>query len=107
MKFVFLVQGGIPPQDEGEKYIQAFGSWIGELRQKGIITGGLPPLARSGKVVSPTTVDSFQFTQTSVSGCIEIEAASLEEAVESAKGCPNMQYGGKVEVRDLMDMSGI
>jgi hypothetical protein len=107
MKFVLLVQGGIPPQEETDMYIQAFGSWIGGLRQKGIITGGLPPLARSGKVVSPTSVDAFQFTQNSVSGCIELEAASLDEAVEHAKGCPNMQYGGKVEVRDLMDMSGL
>ncbi len=42
MKFVFLFRGGIATQAEGEKYIQAFRSWIGELTQKGILKGGLP-----------------------------------------------------------------
>ena len=106
MKFVFLFQGGIAPQAEGEKYIQAFRSWIGELTQKGILKGGLP-LARSGKIVSQNTVESFQFSQESVSGYAEVEVASLDEALEIAKGCPSIQYGGKVEVRDLMNMQGM
>jgi hypothetical protein len=106
MKFVLLFQGGIAPQEESEKYIQAFRSWIGELTRKDILKGGLP-LARSGKIVSQNTVESFQFSQDSVSGYAEVEAASLDEAIEIAKGCPNIQYGGKVEVRDLMNMQGM
>ena len=106
MKFVLLFHGGIAPQGEGEKYIQAFRSWMGELIQNGILKGGLP-LARSGKIVSQNTVDSFQFSQDSVSGYAEVEAASLDEALEIAKGCPSLYYGGKVEVRDLMNMSGM
>jgi hypothetical protein len=42
-----------------------------------------------------------------VSGYAEVEAASLDEALEIAKGCPNIQDGGKVEIRDLMNMSGM
>ena|SRR6266566_5528382 len=106
MKFVFLFRGGIATQAEGEKYIQAFRSWIGELTQKGILKGGLP-LARSGKIVSQNAEESFQFSQDSVSGYAEVEAASLDEAIEIARGCPNIQYGGKVEVRDLMNMQGM
>lgn len=106
MKFVLLFHGGIAPQAEAEKYIQAFRTWTGELTQKGILKGGLP-LARSGKIVSQNSVDSFQFSQESVGGYVEVEAASLEEAVEIAKGCPNIHYGGKVEVRDLMNMPGM
>jgi hypothetical protein len=106
MKFVLLFHGGIAPQGEGEKYIQAFRSWMGELIQNGILKGGLP-LARSGKIVSQNTVDSFQFSQDSVSGYAEVEVASLDEALEIAKGCPSIHYGGKVEVRDLMNMPGM
>jgi hypothetical protein len=106
MKFVFLFHGGIAPRAEAEKYIQDFRSWTSELAQKGILTGGLP-LARSGKIVSQNTVDSFQFSQDSVSGYAEVEAASLDEALEIAKGCPSIHYGGKVEVRDLMNMPGM
>ena len=106
MKFVFLFHGGIVSQAESEKYIQAFSSWIGELTQKDILKGGLP-LARSGKIVSQNAVESFQLTQDTVSGYAEVEAASLAEAIEIAKGCPNIQYGGKVEVRDLMNMQGM
>ena len=106
MKFVFLFHGGIAPQADAEKYIQAFRSWMGELTQKGILKGGLP-LSRSGKIVSQNIEESFQFSQDSVSGYAEIEAASLDEAIEIARGCPNIQYGGKVEVRDLMNMPGM
>ncbi|MGZ6384018.1 MAG: hypothetical protein ACXWOL_01165, partial [Ktedonobacteraceae bacterium] len=62
-----------------EKYIQTFRSWMGELTQKGTLKGGLP-LARSGKIVSQNTVDSFQFSQESVSGYAEVEVVSLDEA---------------------------
>ena len=72
-----------------EKYIQAFRSWMGELTQKGILKGGLP------------------FSQESVTGYAEVEATSLDEAIEIARGCPSIQYGGKVEVRDLMNMPGM
>ena len=106
MKFVFLFHGGIAHQAEAEKYIQAFRSWTGELAQKGILKGGLP-LARSGKIVSQNTLDSFQFSQESVSGYAEVDVASLDEAIEIARGCPSIQYGGKVEVRDLMNMQGM
>jgi len=106
MKFVFLFHGGIVPQAESEKYIQAFSSWMGELVQKGILKGGLP-LGRSGKIVSQNTVDSFQFSQESVGGYAEVEVASLDEALKIATGCPSLHYGGKVEVRDLMDLPGM
>jgi hypothetical protein len=106
MKFVLLFHGGIAPQAEAEKYIQAFRTWTGELTQKGKLKGGLP-LARSGKIVSQNAVDSFQFSPESVGGYAEVEAASLDEAVEIAKGCPNIHYGGTVEVRDLMNMPGM
>ena len=64
-------------------------------------------LARSGKIVSQSTMENFQLSQDSVSGYAEIETASLDEAIEIAKGCPNIKYGGKVEVRDLMNMQGM
>jgi hypothetical protein len=105
MKLVFLFRKELP-QEEAEKYIPAWRSWTQDLTQKGILKGGLP-LTPSGKVVSQNTVESFQLSQDTVTGYAEIEAVSFDEAIEIAKGCPNMQYGGKVEIREPMNMEGM
>ncbi|WP_234571211.1 YciI family protein [Rhodohalobacter sp. 614A] len=38
-----------------------------------------------------------------VTGYYLIKASSLEEATELAKGCPVLQLGGSIEVREIME----
>ena len=103
MKFVFLYRGGNAPQEEQEKYMTAWGMWIGSLVQRGTQKSGLP-VQQEGKVISSTGAEDYTSSDGDVNGYSEIEAASLDEAVEVAKGCPNLVYGGKVEVRQAQDM---
>jgi hypothetical protein len=37
-----------------------------------------------------------------IGGYLIVKANSLDEAVEAAKSCPNLLYGGNVEVRAVM-----
>jgi hypothetical protein len=39
-----------------------------------------------------------------IGGYLIVKANSLEEAVEMAKSCPNLEYGGNVEVRAVMNI---
>lgn len=46
----------------------------------------------------------FTETKEIIAGFYLIEAADNAEAVEVAKGCPVLAYGGAVEVREIMEM---
>jgi hypothetical protein len=39
-----------------------------------------------------------------IGGYVIIKAVSLDEAVKIAQDCPNLLYGGKVEVRSVMSI---
>lgn len=39
-----------------------------------------------------------------VGGYLIVKANTLDEAVEMAKSCPNLIYGGNVEVRSVMSI---
>ncbi len=40
-----------------------------------------------------------------VGGSMLVKAENIEEAIEMAKGCPTLQIGGKVEVRETMQVN--
>jgi hypothetical protein len=40
-----------------------------------------------------------------IGGYFLIKAENLEEAVEISKGCPGFEFGGTVEVREVMEVS--
>jgi hypothetical protein len=85
--------------------IQAWQSWIGQLAGQGkfVSTQQLLP---QGKVVSGggkvITDGPHIEAKELVGGDMVVKAASLDEAVELAKGCPVLAHGGKVEVRAIM-----
>ena len=102
MKFLFLYRGGNAPQEKMEEYMKSWETWMTELTQKGVYKSGIP--VSGGKVVTSTDVQDYQSSEGDVNGYSEIEAASIDEAVELAKGCPGLPYGGTIEVRTGMDM---
>jgi len=42
-----------------------------------------------------------------VGGFVIVSAESVDDALALAKGCPALASGGKVEVRDIMDLEGM
>ena len=110
-KFMFLFRGGnhaILSPEEMQAHMQHWFKWMDELRAKDILvaTGPLQPvgmqLAGRGKTV---TDGPYVEAKEMVGGYTIITAGSLEDAVEIAKDCPNLDVDGKVEVRPFREIT--
>jgi hypothetical protein len=107
--FMFIFRNG--PEllgyspEQMQQHMQKWFAWIEELRAKNIYVAG-EPLTPAGKVVkgAKALVTDGPFTESKelVGGFFIIKAASLEEATAIAKGCPDLQINGSVEIREVM-----
>ena len=78
--------------------------WIGGIAAQNKLTDRGNRLVPSGKVLKPGNVITdgpYTEIKESLAGYSIVKAASLEEATELAKGCPGLQLGGTVEVREI------
>ncbi len=60
-----------------------------------------------GKTIKPNNVITdgpYAEVKEMVGGYLIVKANTLDEAVEIAKSCPNLIYGGNVEVRSVMSI---
>jgi hypothetical protein len=103
--YLFLFRNNVWYQDltpvELEEAMNRFNAWFEKVNREGKVKGG-GPLAAAGKTVtSAHTVTDGPFAESkeAVAGFFVMQAASLEEAVEVAKGCPGLEFGQTVEVR--------
>lgn len=111
--FLYLFRGGNETykalsQEEQQAHMQAWGAWMGGLQEKGQLLDGLP-LAEEGKVVENRgeiiTNGPFAEGAEVVGGYLIVSAKDLDQAVEVSKGCPIFDYGGNIEVREIMSMN--
>jgi len=88
-------------QDDIAQHVQ----WVEALVQNGNFKGG-NPLTPAGKYVKGNdkviTDGPYTEAKEGVSGFYFLLAHSLEEATEIAKGCPSLQVGGTVEIREII-----
>jgi hypothetical protein len=99
----FYVGGGMPEtEEESAKVMKAWEDWYKDLGSA-LVDGGYPfgPMAKS--VASDGTVSDGP-AGTMSSGYTIVEAASLDDAAEMAKGCPNLLSGGQVSVFETFDV---
>jgi len=78
--------------------------WIGSIAAQNKLIDRGNRLVPSGKVVRPANVITdgpYTEIKESIGGYSLVKAASIEEAVEMAKGCPALTVGGNVEVREI------
>ena len=113
--FLYIFRSGPDAQsmaqmspEELQKMMDAWFSWLGDLRSKGIYEAG-DPLEEQGKVVRgkdrPTVTDGpYAEGKEEVGGYVIVKARDLEHATELSKGCPILQNGGTVEVRPIQKM---
>ena len=111
-KFMFIFRGGgivvQPPLAPAElgAHLAKWTAWIDGLTKAGLLESHLPPLENGGKTVrqSSKTVTDGPYAEAKdlVSGILVVSSASLDAAVELARGCPIYEYSGSVEVRPLM-----
>ena len=90
--------------EESQQNMQQWFSWIGDLQSKGIYTSGeaLMPTGKTVKKDNLVTDGPYAESKEIIGGYFIIKAASIEEATEIAKGCPDLPTGGSVEVRDVV-----
>jgi hypothetical protein len=107
--FMFIFRGGsdtsgISPE-EMQKHMQKWFQWVEELRAKNIYVAG-EALTPTGKTISGKkaliTDGPFAESKELVGGFFVVKAASLEDAIEIAKGYPDFVFNGAVEVREVM-----
>ena len=109
-KFMLIFQGG---QLEGlspeamEAQMGKWMAWVERLNKEGRYVSG-EPLLPGGKLVtgSKKTVTDGPYTEGKevVGGYFVVNAGNMEEAVDIAKDCPDYEYGGSVQVRQVMKL---
>ena len=111
-KFMFIFQGGMPSSNQqSPEQIQAhmgkWMAWIDQLSKVDKYVAG-EPLLPGGKLISGANkkVTDGPYTEGKeiVGGFFIIKAADYDEAVTIAKDCPDYEYGGSVQVRQVMKM---
>ena len=102
-KYLFVYHGGSTPSNaaEGKAVMDAWGAWFGSLGAA-IIDGG-NPVGESSTVKSDGSLASGGGSNPA-SGYSLIEAASLADAHQKARGCPLLKAGGSVEIALAIDM---
>lgn len=82
-------------------------AWIDKLAKAGKYVSG-EPLLPGGKLISGTDKKVMDGPYTEgkeiVGGFFIINAADMKEAVEISKDCPDFEFGGSVQVRQVMKM---
>jgi hypothetical protein len=109
-KFMLIFHGGNVPNASPEALQGHMGkwmNWIDKLSQQGKYVSG-EPLVPGGKIIkgSNKAVTDGPFTEGKevVGGFFIVNANSLEEAVQISNDYPDYEYGGSVQVRQVMKM---
>lgn len=101
--------GPAPTPDEMKEIMARFGVWMGELYAKRIVvsTHGLEPTGKILREPDGAVITDGPYAEAKeiVGGYILINAATLDEAVQIARGCPGLHYRLAVEVRPVRQMS--
>jgi len=107
--FMFIFRGGSDVIDlspeERQNHMQKWFQWVEELRAKNIYVAGeaLMPGGKSiGGKKSLITDGPFAESKELVGGFFVVKAASMDAAVEIAKGYPDFIFNGAVEVREVV-----
>ncbi len=97
--YALLFKGGLPHAKLTKEYFDRFVEWAMKIASNEIPGNRFK---QEGKVVSSERVDDLKFSDDTVGGYLMIKADNYDEAVDVAKGCPILENGGLVEVREVI-----
>jgi len=102
-KYLFVYHGAKAPTnpDDIQKTMNAWGAWFGSMGAA-VIDGGNPVGKSSTVKPDGSLVDGGGANP--ASGYSLIEASSLADAHQKAKGCPLLNAGGSIEIAQAIDM---
>jgi hypothetical protein len=96
--------------EQMQQIIEKYMKWGSKLRTTGVLVSsdkltGEPGRVMRGKNGQVRVTDGpYSETKEVLGGYYTIEAASYDEALERARDCPHLEYGGTIEVRQVDDM---
>ena len=111
-EFMYLFRGGdhmmaSESPEVMQAHMQKWMVWMEQLGKEGKLNGGVP-LKQGGKTVSPdgiVTDGPFAEGKELVGGYLIVRANDIDEATEISKGCPILEAGGSIEVREVQPSS--
>lgn len=79
-------------------------TWLNDLAAQGKLAGGEQLTPNAKVVTNKQLVTDGPFTEAKeiVGGFVIINAENIEAALEIAKTCPNLEFEGSVEVRQIL-----
>jgi hypothetical protein len=98
--------GEMPSAEQMQVVMNQWQNWIGDIAAQGLYSG-TNRLNSEGKTLKPNNVSidgPYAEVKEMVGGYLIVKANTLDEALEMAKTCPNLLYGGSVEVRSVMSI---
>ena len=103
-KYVLTYYGGsgMPETEEEQQQLMAeWGAWFGQIGDN-LVDGGNPFAAVAS--VAPDGSTSHTGVVDNLNGYSVINAADLDSAIATAKGCPVLKGGGSVQVSEAIEM---
>ncbi|MEJ1237194.1 YciI family protein [Chryseolinea sp. T2] len=93
-----------PSPQQMQDLIKPFQEWIGGIAAQNKLVAPPKRLDTSGRVVKGNVVTDGPYAEVkeSVGGLIIVRANSYEEASDIAKGCPILNWGASVEIRQAI-----
>lgn len=109
-EFAFIFRNDFHPEaqyspDEMQEILKQWQTWMGGMAAKGQLANSGTRLGGDGKTVKPSNVVTdgpYAEIKEIITGVIAVKATNIDEAAEIAKGCPILNAGGNVEVRDII-----
>ena len=104
---IFRTDYGAMPQgtpEEAQATTKKWMDWVTGIAAQNKLVDRGNRLKGGGNVLrSNNVITNGPYTEIkeSIGGYTMIKAASLEEATELAKGCPILEIGGNVEIREI------
>jgi hypothetical protein len=101
------VEGGDQRSAEQmQAVLKQWRDWIGNVAARGNFSS-TKRLKSEGSTLKPggVVIDGpYAEVKEMIGGYLVVKAETLAEAMEMAKSCPGLTYGGSVEVRSVMNM---
>ena len=97
------------PPEQMMEIVGKYRAWSEKLAANGQFVSGERLGGDPGKVIDGgqnNTVTDGPFVETKelIGGFYIISAENYDEACEIANGCPHLEFGGRLEVREIMQM---
>jgi hypothetical protein len=100
---------GMSPE-QMQQVIEKYVAWGGRLRAAGVLEGGQKLADEPGRVMRGSngqvrvTDGPYSETKEVLGGYYIVSASGYDQAVDLARDCPHLEYGGAIEVREVDSM---